>query len=98
MSIGVEKDPLEREVSCKACRRLVTGRIGHLGFSDLVCMYCSGCPNALLIHIADPAILSVEHLKNQSFQHFDRHLIPFWNAVAERFRKCECGVICFTRQ
>ena len=82
--------------SCKSCSSEVEGELYHLGFSDMESVYCSSCPNVLLIKDRDfferngveiPRLLAGD----SGWMEYDKHLLPYYEKAEKLLPDCECG-------
>lgn len=81
---------------CEKCKKSIDGEIYHLGFSNIEAVYCSSCPNVLLIEDQDffsnngvdfPNLVAGD----KGWQEYNKHLLPYYKKAEKLFPKCECG-------
>jgi hypothetical protein len=89
--VNAVDDPRKTAMRCVHCRRFVRGQQYHLGFSDLLVLYCSGCEGALLMRgtVAYGDLLPPsDHLPQGDHENWQ---LPYWRAVESLFLPCPCG-------
>ena len=86
----------EHTATCQSCHAEVHGQIYHLGFSNMQALYCSACPNVLLLK--DPELPMRRGIRwpnlaphDPGFQFYGRHLLPVYAAIEDLFNPCPCG-------
>ena len=86
----------KKTAKCQACGKLIDGEIFHLGFSDMVALYCSSCPMVLLL--SDFQLLENKGIKwlhhtagDKGWEYYDRHLLPVYSEIEKLFKQCKCG-------
>lgn len=84
-------DPRNIACLCQNCGSYIKGKSYHLGFSNLLCFYCSECEAALLIDTYLPELGNPQKIEQKPFEIFSRHEIPYWNQVKTLFNGCKCG-------
>lgn len=81
---------------CKSCGEESKGEIYHLGFSNMDCMYCDSCPRVLLLNdrnlLKSKGIVLPNHRAgDESWEYYDRHLLPIYEKIETLFKSCSCG-------
>ena len=81
---------------CQSCNSEIAGEIYHLGFSNMEAIYCTNCPNVLLIkdlNFYNKNGIKILNLKagDKGWQAYDRHLLPYFKKVESLFPDCSCG-------
>lgn len=81
---------------CLSCHEEITGELYHMGFSNIDAIYCTSCPNVLLIkdrNFYDKNNIEFPHLVagDKGWQEYNRHLLPYYKNAEQHLPQCSCG-------
>jgi len=83
--------PNLESILCLECGAYVSGKLVHLGFSNLESLFCSSCPAALLIDSPDFGSLKSINAAHRDFQEYNNHLLAPWATHEAQLQACSCG-------
>jgi hypothetical protein len=63
----------------------------HVGFSDIVQLYCATCEGVLLVDLYHPALSDLHSWAEQNAKGFGFAPADLWREFEARFRPCPCG-------
>lgn len=84
-------EPRDTAAQCINCGRFVRARSYHLGFSDLLALYCSSCEGVLLVGTDVDYRDLLPPRDRLSQGDYGSWELPYWQTIERLFAPCPCG-------
>ena len=84
-------DPRREVALCKCCNKFVSGTHLHLGFSNLMALYCSRCEGVLLDEYGDIETSDLPERQKLPKGDYGKSDMAYWIKYGDLFKPCPCG-------